>query len=215
MFYEPQNGHGMPHDPFKAIVAPRPIGWISTRGADGNVNLAPYSFFNAVAGRPPIVMFSSEGDKDTVNLAGDSGQFVCNFPSASLADAINRTSTAVPRGRSEFDLVGLASVPGSVVDVPRLRDVPAALECVVTRIIRQHDRHGRRLDVWTAFGEVVGVHIDDAFIVDGRFDTARADPLARMGYHDYGQLGKVTTIAPPPRSDAIGPTPGKTVKHTW
>ena len=197
MFYEPDKGHGLPHDPFKAIVAPRPIGWISTRGSDGTVNLAPYSFFNAVAGRPPIVMFSSEGDKDTVNLARESGEFVCNFASARLADAINLTSAQYERGTSEFERVGINGLPSRVVSAPRVADAPAALECVVTQIMTQTDRNGAELPVWTVFGQVVGVHIDDAYLAEGLFDTARADPLARMGYRDFGMLGDVITMKPP------------------
>lgn len=197
MFYEPDKGHGLPHDPFKAIVAPRPIGWISTRGTDGAVNLAPYSFFNAVAGRPPIVMFSSEGDKDTVNLVQQSGQFVCNFARAAMADAINHSSAPFERGTSEFEKAGLEAAPCRLVDVPRVADAPAALECIVTQIITQTDGQGRELPVWTVFGQVIGVHIDPTYLQDGLFDTARADPLTRMGYRDYGRLGSVTTIAPP------------------
>lgn len=196
-FYRPEEGHGLPHDPFKAIVAPRPVGWISTRGSDGTVNLAPYSFFNAVAGRPPIVMFSSDGEKDSVSLARESGEFVCNFASADLADRMNRTSASVPRGTSEFDLAGLATAPCRIVAAPRVAAAPAALECVVTRIMQQHDRNGTTLDVWTVFGEVVGVHIAAAFLEDGRFDTAKADPVMRMGYRDFGRLGPVFALDRP------------------
>lgn len=196
-FYRPEEGHGLPHDPFKAIVAPRPVGWISTRGSDGTVNLAPYSFFNAVAGRPPIVMFSSDGEKDSVSLARESGEFVCNFASADLADRMNRTSASVPRGTSEFDLAGLATAPCRIVAAPRVAAAPAALECVVTQIMQQHDRNGTTLDVWTVFGEVVGVHIAAAFLEDGRFDTAKADPVMRMGYRDFGRLGPVYALDRP------------------
>lgn len=196
-FYRIEDGHGLPHDPFKAIVAPRPVGWISTRGTEGTVNLAPYSFFNAVAGHPPIVMFSSDGEKDSVALARQSGEFVCNFASADHAEQMNRTSASVPRGTSEFDLAGLAMAPCRIVAAPRVATAPAALECVVTQIMQQHDRHGRAIDVWTVFGEVVGVHIAGAFLEDGRFDTARADPVMRMGYRDFGRLGPVFTLSRP------------------
>lgn len=196
-FYRVEDGHGLPHDPFKAIVAPRPVGWISTQGTDGTVNLAPYSFFNAVAGRPPIVMFSSETEKDTVALARQTSEFVCNFAGAALAEQMNGTSASVPRGTSEFDLAGLAMAPCRIVAAPRVADAPAALECIVTQIIQQHDRHGTAIDVWTVFGEVVGVHIAAAFLNDGRFDTARADPVMRMGYRDFGRLGPVFAMDRP------------------
>jgi flavin reductase (DIM6/NTAB) family NADH-FMN oxidoreductase RutF len=196
-FYRPEDGHGLPHDPFKAIVAPRPVGWISTQGTDGTVNLAPYSFFNAVAGRPPIVMFSSETEKDTVALARQTGEFVCNFVSADLAEQMNRTSKSVPRGTSEFDLAGIAMAPCHIVAAPRVASAPAALECVVTQIMQQRDRHGRAIDVWTVFGEVVGVHIAAAFLENGRFDTVKADPVMRMGYRDFGRLGPVFTLRRP------------------
>lgn len=196
-FYRPEDGHGLPYDPFKAIVAPRPVGWISTRGPDGAVNLAPYSFFNAVVSHPPVVMFSSDSEKDTVAFARQTGEFVCNFVSAGLADQMNLTSASVPRGTSEFDLADLAMAPSRVVDAPRVCDAPAALECTVTQIIQPLDRHGTALDVWTVFGEVVGVHINGAFLNDGRFDTARADPVTRLGYRDFGRLGPVFALTRP------------------
>lgn len=197
VFYRPEDGHGLPHDPFKAIVAPRPIGWISTRGADGSVNLAPYSFFNAVAGRPPIVMFSSEGWKDSVANADATREFTCNFVSADLAHQMNETSASVTADISEFELAGLAMAPGHAVDAPRVRDCPASLECVVTTIQRQTDRHGRQLDTHTVFGEVVGVHIDPAFLTGGLFDTSAAKPVMRLGYRDFGGLGEIFTLGRP------------------
>lgn len=185
MFYEPGKGHGLPHDPFKAIVAPRPIGWISTRGKDGSVNLAPYSFFNAVCGNPPIVMFSSDGEKDSVTFAREMGGFVCNFAGESQVEAMNATSAAIPRGHSEFDHAGLSMIEANLIDAPRVAGAPAALECKVTNITRLKDMNGNDTGSWTVFGQVIGIHIDEAFLTDGRFDLAKAKPVTRLGYMDF------------------------------
>ena len=197
MFYRPEEGHGLPHDPFKAIVAPRPIGWISTRGADGNVNLAPYSFFNAVVGRPPIVMFSSEGWKDSVANASETGVFACNFVSASHFEQMNQTSANLARAQSEFDYAGLALKEGAVIKAPIVAQCAAVLECRLTQILQQTDVNGNKLDTHTVFGQVVGVHIADEALTDGRFDTARARPVMRLGYRDYGELGDVFQMQRP------------------
>ncbi|MEO1702329.1 MAG: flavin reductase family protein [Pseudomonadota bacterium] len=197
MFYKPEDGHGLPHDPFKAIVAPRPIGWISTRGANGGVNLAPYSFFNAVMGRPPMVMFSSEGWKDSVAYASESGEFACNFVSAAQMDQMNETSTNLERGQSEFEHAGLPWADGVSIAAPHVANCAAVLECKVTKIIQQEDLAGNKLDTYTVFGQVVGVHIDDAFLVDGLFDTGKARPVMRLGYRDFGELGAVFQLSRP------------------
>lgn len=197
MFYAPKDGHGLPHDPFKALVAPRPIGWISTLSADGVANLAPYSFFNAVAGNPPIVMFSSEGEKDSVRNARATGQFVHNFVPEAMADLMNATSAMLPADKSEFEVAGIAMAHCVHVAPPRVAGAPASLECNVTQIIQQHDHAGKMIDVFTVFGEVVGIHIDDRFLVDGLFDTLAANPIMRMGYQDYGLLGRATTLKRP------------------
>ncbi|MEM9999958.1 MAG: flavin reductase family protein [Pseudomonadota bacterium] len=197
MFYRPEEGHGLPHDPFKAIVAPRPIGWISTRGADGNVNLAPYSFFNAVVGRPPIVMFSSEGWKDSVANASETEVFACNFVSAAHFEQMNQTSADLERAQSEFDYAGLALEEGAVIEAPIVAHCAAVLECRLTQILQQTDVDGNKLDTHTVFGQVVGVHIADDALTDGRFDTARARPVMRLGYRDYGELGEVFEMQRP------------------
>lgn len=197
-FYDPAEGHRLPHDPFKAIVSPRPVGWISTRGTSGSVNLAPYSFFNAVAGRPPIVMFSSEGEKDSMTFARQSGVFVCNFAGLDQFSEMNATSVSLARGQSEFDHVGLAMAECRNVDAPRVSSAPAALECRVTSIMQQHDLDGRPLDVWTVFGQVVGVHIRADMLTDGRFDVTRARPVSRLGYLDFSA---VTEVFAAPRPD--------------
>jgi flavin reductase (DIM6/NTAB) family NADH-FMN oxidoreductase RutF len=196
MFYEPPH-HPLPHDPLKALVAPRPIGWISALSAAGELNLSPYSFFNQLSSRPALVMFSSEGRKDAVTFIDETREFVCNIATLALADAMNKTSAPLPRGQSEFVHAGLETAPSRVVKAPRVRAAAAALECrhVDTRQLASAD--GRSLDVWMVIGEVVGVHIDEAFIVDGRVDTARMQPLARCGYADYAVVDKVFSLARP------------------
>lgn len=190
MFYEPSYGHGLPHNPFKAIVAPRPIGWISTRAPDGIPNLAPYSFYNAIADTPPMVMFSSSGQKDSVDNAKTTGEFVCNFVGEALYKAMNQTSFAYERAVSEFAKAGLAEAECRIVKAPRVAAAPAALECVVTDIMQLKDRNRQPVGNWLVIGEVVGVHIDDAMLTDGRFDLNKAKPVTRLGYRDFG-------LAPP------------------
>lgn len=185
MFYQPSNGHGLPHDPFKAIVAPRPIGWISTRALDGRLNLAPYSFFNALSTHPHLVMFSSEGEKDSVTFARESGEFVANLATRNLFEAMNASSVDAPRGLSEFDYAGLTPEPSRLVAAPRVREAVAALECKVTEIMRPRGLDGREAGVTTVFGEVVGVHIDERCLTDGLFDIVKAGTIARLGYMDY------------------------------
>ncbi|MEH3108387.1 MAG: flavin reductase family protein [Sphingomonas fennica] len=183
-FYEPAAGHGLPHDPFKAIVAPRPIGWISTMDGRGNANLAPYSFFNAVADNPPMIAFSSSLRKDSLTNAEETGVFGWNMATRALAGAMNATSAPLPHGEDEFAAAGLAKVPGRVTAVPLVADSPAALECRVTRIQRLADIDGVEIDQWLVIGQVVGVHIDRALLADGLFDTAAAGPILRAGYRD-------------------------------
>lgn len=185
MFYQPRNGHGLPHDPFKAIAAPRPIGWISTRALDGRLNLAPYSFFNALSTHPHLVMFSSEGEKDSVTFARESGEFVANLATRNLFEAMNASSVDAPRGLSEFDYAGLTPEPSRLVAAPRVREAVAALECKVTEIMRPRGLDGREAGVTTVFGEVVGVHIDERCLTDGLFDIVKAGTIARLGYMDY------------------------------
>ncbi|MEO0544973.1 MAG: flavin reductase family protein [Pseudomonadota bacterium] len=197
MFYKPEDGHGLPHDPFKAIVAPRPIGWISSRSADGQSNLAPYSFFNAVVGRPPIVMFSSEGWKDSVANAAETGEFACNFVSAAQMEQMNKTSANLAREVSEFEYASLPMADGVATSAPYVADCPAVLECRVTQILTQKDVDGTPLDTHTVFGQVVGVHIDDDFLAEGLFDTGKARPVMRLGYRDFGELGPVFVMKRP------------------
>ncbi|QFY60108.1 flavin reductase family protein [Rhizobium grahamii] len=188
MFYSTQtNDHGLAHDPFKAIVSPRPIGWIGSRGKDGSINLAPYSFFNAVSDRPKLVMFSSSGRKHSQRNAAETGEFTCNFVSRHLIEKMNISSVAVPYGVDEFELSGLTAKKGRIVDAPYVAEAFAVLECKVTEIIEPKSLSGEASENVMVFGEVVGIHIDEAIIVDGRLSMAIARPVARMGYMDYSE----------------------------
>ena len=197
MFYEPGAGHGLPHDPFKAIVAPRPIGWISTVDLAGRPNLAPYSFFNGVCDDPPMVMFSSAGRKDSVANAEATGEFVCNFVSFALKDAMNESSAPLPAGESEFERAGLETAPCRLVKPPRVALSPAALECKVLNVTELHDLAGRSAGRFVVTGQVVGVHIDDAALTDGLFDTSREGAVARCGYLDYAAVFEMFAMPRP------------------
>jgi len=199
MFYEPRqrDKNLLPHDPFKAIVTPRPIGWISTRALDGRVNLAPYSFFNAFSTFPAIVGFSSEGMKDSATFAIESGEFVANLASFDLFHPMSETSAPLPRGVSEFEPAGLTMAPSRLVTPPRVAEAHAALECKVVEVVHLHTHKGVQMDNFLVLGEVVGVHIDERYIKDGRFDTAGAQPLARCGYQDYAVVDRLITLARP------------------
>ena len=199
MFYDTRkNDHGLPRDPFKAIVAPRPIGWITSMSAKGEINLAPYSFFNAVSDEPPIVLFSSEGRKDSLVFVEETGEFVCNLATFELRSAVVATSANFPRGVNEMAQAGLDAVPSRLVRPPRIAAAPCALECKLLQIIDLRDLDGEPSDRFVAFGQVVGIHIDDRFIKDGRLDTAAMAPIARCGYADYSVVDKVFSIARPP-----------------
>jgi len=197
MFYEPSKGHGLPHDPFKALVSPRPIGWISTVCKDGAVNLAPYSFFNALSGKPPLVWFSSESPKDSAVFAGETREFVANIVGRDLAEKMNRTSVNAPRGTSEFDYAGLTPAPSLLVAPPRVAEAPAALECKVTEIFRPKGLDGREAGAVVVIGEVVGIHIDDAFLTEGLFDAVKAGNVARLGYMDYSTVDATFSMRRP------------------
>src|SRR6185312_3623681 len=171
-FYEPRRGHGLPHDPFKAIVAPRPIGWISSIDSTGRVNLAPYSFFNAFCENPPIIGFSSGGRKDSQRNVEATGEFVANLATMKHAQAMNLTSAVVPPEINEFELAGLEQAPSRVVRPPRVADAPAALECKLLQVITLRDLTGRPTPNTLLLGQVVGVHIDKSFLVEGLFDMA-------------------------------------------
>lgn len=185
MFYEPKKGHGLPHDPSKAIVAPRPIGWISTVSEAGVANLAPYSFFNMISSAPFSVMFASDSVKDSARNAVATGEFVANLASRDLAEAVNASSIDAPAGLSEFDLAGLETAPSTLVRPPRVAAAHAALECKVGMAFHPKDAAGNAMETFVVIGEVVGVHIDERFLVEGRFDASLAGNLARLGYLDF------------------------------
>jgi flavin reductase (DIM6/NTAB) family NADH-FMN oxidoreductase RutF len=197
MFYEPSKGHGLPHDPSKAIVAPRPIGWISSIGGDGALNLAPYSFFNAFSTKPFLVWFSSGGDKDSSTFAAESGEFVVNIVGRDLAEKMNRTAVDSPRGVNEFDYAGLEMVPSQLVKPPRVAGVPAALECKVTEIFRPKTLAGEDSGAVVVTGEVVGVFIDEAYLTDGMFDIVKAGNVSRLGYMDYSAIEQIFSMRRP------------------
>ena len=188
-FYEPRHGHGLPHDPFNALVAPRPIGWISTVDAAGRPNLVPYSFFSAFCEAPPIVGFSSGGRKDSQRNAEATGEFVVNLTTRRHAEAMNLTSAAWPAGVREFEAAGLAAAPSQPVRPPRVADAPAALECKVVLVLPLKDLDGRPTPSTLVLGQVVGVHIAAAFLRGGLFDLVAAGTIARSGYRgDYTQV---------------------------
>jgi flavin reductase (DIM6/NTAB) family NADH-FMN oxidoreductase RutF len=189
-FYEPAQGHGLPHDPFNAIVGPRPIGWVSTRAADGVLNLAPYSFFNAFNYTPPIVGFCSIGHKDSVRNAQSTGEFVWNLVTRDLAETMNQTCSAVPPEVDEFALAGLTPEPSRTVGVPRVQQSPVAFECRVSQVVQLTSAAGAAIESWLVLGEVVGVHIAQRLLKDGVYDTANAGHVLRGGGPaDYFTIG--------------------------
>lgn len=198
MFYRPENGHGLPHNPFNAVIAPRPIGWISTRGADGD-NLAPYSFFNAVAYVPPQVMFAStsakpdrDGTKDSVANIRDNGVFAVNIVEQSMRDVMNKTSGPWEKETDEFALSGAQKAECDTIDCPRVANAPATLECKLTQIVQLPGEAN-----FVVLGEVTGVHLRDDCIVDGLFDVTTFQPLSRLGYRDYAVVENVFTLDRP------------------
>ena len=199
MFYEPdkRDRSVLRHDPFKAIVAPRPIGWITSMSAKGEINLAPYSYFNGVSSKPPVVMFASEGRKDSVTNIEATGEFVCNLATWDLREAMNATSAPLPHGVNEMERAGLTAGPSRLVRAPRVAEAPCALECRLLRILTLDDLAGRPTDCHVVFGQVVGVHIDDHFIKDGLLDTAAMQPIARCGYDEYAAVESVFSMARP------------------
>jgi flavin reductase (DIM6/NTAB) family NADH-FMN oxidoreductase RutF len=198
MFYETaKHDHGLPRDPFKAIVAPRPIGWLTSVSAGGEINLAPYSFFNAVSEEPPMVMFSSGGRKDSISYVEDTKEFVCNFATFALREAVSKTGMEFPRGVNEMIEAGLDPAPSRLVRPPRVAASPCALECKLLQIVDLRDLDGQTSQRFVVFGQVVGVYIDDRFIKDGRLDTAAMQPIARCGYNDYAVVDKVFPMVRP------------------
>jgi flavin reductase (DIM6/NTAB) family NADH-FMN oxidoreductase RutF len=199
-FYEPKNGHGLCHDPFNAIIAPRPIGWISSQDQVGNVNLAPYSFFNALNYKPPIIGFSSQGYKDSVRNIELTGEFCWNLVSQSLVDAMNQTSAAVESAVDEFELAELERIESTLVNVPRVKGSPVSMECRLSQVVQLKGADGQLCDSWLVMGEVVGVHINQAVINDGIYNTLLAKPVMRGGgagdYFTIEELNKFQLLRP-------------------
>ena len=180
-FYEPAQGHGLPHDPFNAIVGPRPIGWVATRGTGGVLNLAPYSFFNAFCYTPPIIGFSSTGAKDSLRNVRETGEFVWNLTTGEVAEQMNQTSATVPYDTDEFALAGLTPIPSRLVAVPRVAESPVHFECKVADIVQLKGHTGTLAQAWLVLGEVVAVHIARRLLKDGVFDTFGAGVVLRGG----------------------------------
>jgi flavin reductase (DIM6/NTAB) family NADH-FMN oxidoreductase RutF len=200
IFYEPADRPQdlLPHDPFKALVAPRPIGWVSTIGPEGEVNLAPYSFFNAVNDNPPMLAFSSAGLKDSATFAGGCREFVWNLPTWDLREAMNETSAGLERGASEFAAAGLDTAPSRMVEPPRVAASPCALECRVVHTLELSDVDGEPTNRHLIVGQVVGVQLDEAAVADGRVDTAALRPIARCGYlADYAVVDRLFQMTRP------------------
>ncbi len=199
MFYRPEDGHGLPHNPFNAIITPRPIGWISTRSTDGVNNLAPYSFFNGVAYFPPQVMFAStgakhdqEGGKDSVANIEATGVFCVNVVANAHRDAMNASSEGLSKDIDEFAHAGLTPVECDTIPCPRVEGAPAALECKLTKIVTLPGVANR-----VVFGEVTGIHLHDDHIRDGKFDVTSFNPLSRLGYRDYAVVSEVFSLTRP------------------
>jgi flavin reductase (DIM6/NTAB) family NADH-FMN oxidoreductase RutF len=200
IFYEPgqHDPSVLAHDPFKALVAPRPIGWVSTMSDDGSVNLAPYSFFNAIAERPPMLAFSSMGAKDSATFAAEIREFVWNLVTFELREEMNETSAPLPRGSNEFERAGLEMAASERVTPPRVAAARCAMECKVVHALELHDTDGRPVDQHLVIGQVVGIHLDESAIVDGAVDTAQLRPVARLGGPaDYAVIQEIFRMVRP------------------
>jgi flavin reductase (DIM6/NTAB) family NADH-FMN oxidoreductase RutF len=198
-FFEPDSRDKklFPWDPFKGLVVPRPIGWISSMNKAGQVNLAPYSFFNGVLSHPRIVSFCSESEKDAAAFAIESGEFAWSMATWNLREKMNATSEGLPRGQSEFAHAGLATAPCRLVRAPRVADSPAAMECKVTQVVRVLDVDGRETSGVVVYGQVIGMHIDERFMKNGRFDLGAVRPIARCGYDEYAVVERVFSMQRP------------------
>jgi flavin reductase (DIM6/NTAB) family NADH-FMN oxidoreductase RutF len=189
------NKHGLKHDPFKALVVPRPIGWISTISNSGVCNIAPYSFFNAVGESPHFVVFSSSGPKDSLLNIAETGEFVCSLATYDLRFKMNMTSAAVPRGVDEFPIGELTATASRLVKPPRVKESPASFECKHWKTIELPPLAERKPAYCVVFGQVVGVYIDDRFVDKGLIDTAAMRPIARLGYMDYAVVTPETVFS--------------------
>ena len=180
-FYEPSKGHGLPHDPFNAIVGPRPIGWISSHNDEGHLNLAPYSFFNAFNYTPPIIGFASIGEKDSLRNIRQTREFCWNLTTRALAEQMNLSCAAVAPDVNEFELTGLTPVASRCIAVPRVLQSPVSFECRLTQIVQLQGADGVPVPTWLVLGEVVGIHIAQHLLQNGIYDTASSDTVLRGG----------------------------------
>lgn len=195
--YNPADGHGLKHNPFKALISPRPIGWISSRSADGISNLAPYSFFNALSENPPLLGFSSSGRKDSLRNIEATGAFVHNVAGLALVEQMNATSAPYAEEMSEIETLGLETLPGEIVDVPRLAGAPASFECKLVEIKQLEDHKGTKINNYFIIGEVVRVHIQSDLITDGMIDEAAVAAVGRLGYFNYAAVKDIFALARP------------------
>ena len=202
-FYQPSQGHGLPHDPLNAIVGPRPIGWIASVDAQGRPNLAPYSFFNCFNYRPPIIGFASSGWKDSVQNIVDTKEFVWNLTTRDLAVAMNESSASLPHGENEFTRAGLTPAPSLLVKAPRVAESPVNFECRLSQCIQLTGADGTAVATWLVLGEVVGIHIAESLLENGIYQTARAQPVLRAGgpsaYYTIDESHRFDLIRPDAR----------------
>lgn len=202
-FYQPSEGHGLPHDPLNAIIGPRPIGWIASVDAHGKRNLAPYSFFNCFNYRPPIIGFASSGWKDSVQNIVETREFVWNLTTFDLAGAMNETSASLAHGEDEFVRAGLTAVESRLVRAPRVAESPVNFECRLSQCIQLTGADGTAVDTWLVLGEVVAVHIEESLLVDGIYQTAKAKPVLRAGgpsaYYSIDESQRFDLIRPDAR----------------
>ena len=202
-FYQPSQGHGLPHDPLNAIVGPRPIGWIASVDAQGRPNLAPYSFFNCFNYRPPIIGFASSGWKDSVQNIVDTKEFVWNLTTRDMAVAMNESSASLPHGENEFTRAGLTPAPSLLVKAPRVAESPVNFECRLSQCIQLTGADGTAVDTWLVLGEVVGIHIAESLLENGIYQTARAQPVLRAGgpsaYYTIDESHRFDLIRPDAR----------------
>lgn len=198
MHYTADEPHGLPHDPFKAIIAPRPIGWIATLDREGRANLAPYSFFNALSSRPHLIGFSSEGLKHSAANVRETGEFTFSLATLPLAQQMNASSASLEPGTNEFEVAELTMAKSRVVKAPFVGESPAAMECKMVHFLELENLEGNKTGGYFIIGQVVATYINANFIVDGRFDAAKAQTIARCGYSDYAtvesqwQMGRPT-----------------------
>jgi len=201
--YQPRAGHGLPHDPLNAIIGPRPIGWVSSLSFSGQRNLAPYSFFNCFNYHPPIIGFASSGWKDSVQNISESKEFVWNLATRPLAEAMNESSASVPPEQDEFALAGLTPLAASHVNVSMVAESPVNFECRLTQLIQLQDAQGSALQSWLVLGEVVAIHIDEALLENGIYQTAKAQPILRAGgpsaYYGISEENRFDLVRPDAR----------------